>query len=231
MKFNIDNLFRTKLSEIKYDFKPEYWKEMEQMLDKEGGAGASGSGFFSSSIFFKAAIVFTFAVLIGILSYIYFGNKKQDTPPSTKIEISKDATIIPKNIDTVNEELNDINEIDPCLEETESVQPSKKREEIHLDYFRVSPTIVEYIGAKLDKELDIKILRQLKPYVIEDDPLQLSDEIIYPEKTESPDEDIIAPKHTIKKPDVPKNIKPMDKPVKHVFKKRKGILWYLGFRK
>ena len=44
MKFNIDNLFRTKLNEINYDFKPEYWEEMEQMIEKEGAAGISGGG-------------------------------------------------------------------------------------------------------------------------------------------------------------------------------------------
>jgi len=233
MKFNIDNLFRTKLNEINYDFKPEYWEEMEQMIEKEGAAGISGGGFFSSSLFFKTAVIFTITILIGLLSFLYFGNKKPTNPqPEIKTEttITQDAPIeiIKENTDNVTE-IN--NEIDSPIEKVAPKPIAKTRNTILIDYYKVSPSIIEYISARLDKELDIKIMRNLKPYTIGDDPLIYDDDVILPERTKQATDKPVVTRKPVKKPNEPKNVKPMEKPVKHVFKKKRGLLWHLGFRR
>ena len=231
MKFNIDNLFKTKLHEINYDFKPEYWKEMEQLLEKEGNAGTVTGGGFFSSLFFKTAITLTIAFLIGLFSFLYLGNKTKDiSQPERKTE----KKIIKQTPNTEAQEA-------PCNEEiilpktegitTKTIKTKKNRETIKIDYVRISPTIIDYIGAKLDKELDLMIMRNLKPYIIEDDPLKIEDEIIYPENVSTAQDAPNAKGKVIEKPDPPKNVRPMNKPVKRVFKKRKGLLWYLGFRR
>ena len=234
MKFNIDNLFRTKLSEVNYDFKPEYWKEMEQMLDKEGGAGASVGGFFGSSFFLKTAIIITIAVLIGIFSFMFFGKDKQNnTAPeiNTETTINNNTTLVTPTLESIENNTEIADDAIAADEEIITTTTTKSRKTILIDYFKISPTIVEYIGAKLDKELDIKIMRNLKPYQIDQDALENDDEPLESDFTEQIKDKPVINTKVVEKPDEPKNVRPMEKPVKHVFKKKKGLLWYLGFRR
>ena len=97
--------------------------------------------------------------------------------------------------------------------------------------FNTSPTILQYINSIHKSDIYNESINPINidNIIIDNTPFEevtaksLNDKII--------DEQIPKDDRNEFKNDVPKNIKPMEKPVKQVFKKKKNILWYLGIKK
>ncbi len=213
MRLNIDHLFKNKLSEIKYDFKSEYWHEMEKMLAEKAPVGGSSSGGFFSSFGFKAAIFTTTLITLSIAGHYLMNDSNSGNLPSYN----------------QTEEVATTKKSDPC-NELLTPQTSNSEDIATYNYNLRLPyrcDVVEYISEKEKSENT-----NYKPFNINDYTLYNLDELIIPDPTLV----IHEPKaekdnqRVVQKPEEPKNVKPMEKTVKHVFKK-KGLWYYLGLKK
>ena len=223
MKLNIDQLFKSKLSEVKVNYKAEYWQEMEKMLPKKSGGASLGNsiqGGLLSSTFFKSALISTVVITTGIVGYIYFGDSADNSQPSTNSQTV--VTQKEKAVDPCDELLT------PKAEGMEDI--SYEFENAHLPFVA---DYSAYLNTNLCAENEIT-----DDFNVYDYNLYLEEEVIIPErqylsrKTKKKEivEDV-APVKAMEASETPRNIKPMEKPIKRVFKKRKGLLHYLGLKK
>lgn len=227
MKYNLDNLFRNKLNEIQVDYKPEYWDEMKNMLPKKGGGSPIGGGSFSSiisSTFFKSAIFISSFAIIGITGYFLFDQNSIIESPK---EISNNL---------VNKKVN-LTKSDPCQDNINSMPIASSKTNNTVIPYKFVPVNLPFTADYFQYLLS---LEQTKPncnqsvYIF-----NINDIVIdLPEEETTIERDIVLNKaddqispNLISQKYEPKNIKPMEKPQKDVFKSKKGILYRLGFKK
>ncbi|MBN2746016.1 MAG: hypothetical protein JXR34_04755 [Bacteroidales bacterium] len=212
MKFNIDQLFKNKLSEINYDFKSEYWQEMEKMLAEKAPVGGSSSGGFFNSFGFKAAIFTSTLVTLSIVGHYFSTNNDSINAPNYR---QTEETISAKKADPCNELLTPL--------ESNTVSTHNYNFNLRMPY---QCDAVEYLMEKEQPNPNY-----FRPFNIEDYTLYNLEELIIPDPNVIVQQQIEEKNHhrVVQKSEEPKNVKPMEKTVKHVFKK-KGLLYYLGIK-
>lgn len=221
MKYNLDNLFKNKLQEIKVDYKAEYWKEMEKMLDKEvvGFIGGTASGFVSSW-FFKSAIIVTIVSIIGFGGYFYLNSENVN-----KVDVEFQPTV---NANSINNPCDELltpheNKVESTIEATTNYIPARLPFTADYSQYLIS---IENKSPNSTKTTAFN-------FNIYDYYLEVDEELIILERNIEPsrvDDNFGTPERPARHLE-PKNIKPMEKPKKDVFGKKKGILYYLGIRK
>ncbi len=102
----------------------------------------------------------------------------------------------------------------------------------YIEQYIISPTVSEKIRNKFEAEIITSMMRNTKPYDLGILSYKLDkDAGNAVESNESDVEKASRSPKAIDKADNPKNYRPMEKPVKHVFNKKKSFWNKLGFRK
>jgi len=236
MKINIDDFFRTKLNEVNFDFKPEYWDEMEKKIEQEGAGGVSGGGFFggSLSIFSKIAFIFTTLIIIFGLIYFFGGGSQQDDSENIEQPVVK---AVPANVNTTvkTEKAEKVTEPAPekvIAKTTKRKTVKKRRHLVSVEPYTEKPSITDEIDYRLRKEVEIRFMSSFRPYNLGPLKYDMGQEVDIPVDPAVNNDDVnVSEPKKITKPDNPKDYKPMQKPIKRVFGKKKGILYRLGLRK
>lgn len=237
MKYHLDKLFKSKLQEIKVDYKPEYWVEMEKMLPKQPGGSAFTGGLAGgiSSIFFKAAVIISVTALVGITGY-FFLNSPENEGLSSQKNIPTQNNIVSKNIIN-NEKKSD--KSDPCNELLSPISEntSDNNMEVAIPDYQFIPAVMPFkadvIAYLNSKESNCISNNFAEPFNVYNYYISNDEEIIIPEKYSSVSsvDNVDGKRPELPKSHEPKNIKPMEKPVKQVFKKRKGLFNRLGIKR
>lgn len=211
----LDELFKTKLDQLNFEFKPEYWEEMEQKLQSNPATSNSGGSFSSFGSFGQIAIFVSVIGIAGLVTYL--------SVPSTN----------------------------GCDEEGVKQQYYQKNFRSSHNYLipqvkvEAKTSIVSYkVAKKAMNSLEINtdastpandgnvINISLRETLTKVNQEYQSLAITY---TEEKPEQVIEPTlpniTTEVKKQSPKEIIPIEKPIKRVFKPKDGILYRLGIRK
>ena len=256
-KLNIDELIHQKLQGMDFKHLPEYWDKMKQELEVSAPAQVPTQSGFASGISSTYFIVgFTTAVaIITFIAFIVFGpfNKKD-------ADIELNEQIIIENNSVPNHDLKVVKK-DPCGDMAKNINTPKKENNVSstpivsntkknsskkakVNYKtqiveeqiiikpiieeQNTPEIIITIDEVLPIEEDLIIPIEENPIEIEIDSNELIQQRVVPIKNIEPQN--AETNKEYEKDDKLKTVTPMDNPGKKVFKK-KGILWYLGFRK
>ena len=289
-KNNIDHIIENKFEGLNYEFKDEYWSQMEKKINANISSGAStGGSIFGSTL--STVLIVSVTTILTLLAVYFLIFRGENSPPNNNICTD---TVIEKQIETesINQKPIDDNSIqntkldntnlDAEEEVSEKVVIKKTRK--HSSKKSKQTTEIndnkESTSKSVDDEAVKKVATSIETYdttkEMLEDPKEELDEVQYPEtiidnqSTESNNEtdhisleENIAPtKQTVSYendsiyipeaklvgdkqdkqnqsgqieieagPKPVKTVKPKNKPVKHVFKKRKGLLYRLGIRK
>lgn len=236
----LDQLFKSKLENLDYEYKPEYWTEMKEKLKQsESASGSSGSIFWGNSLarIYKASIITLSIVLLGTASYYIFNNP--DSENITETSNNNGVTEKARNINNDSQKIQQVAPQPTDISTTEDLISTKTntREEKTIYTFKAipfnfSPSTMEYVELKNNSKPCVfsnQKLIDIDTIAIEYDPFEINT----PEDRldQKPNEEPKMGNKLDVEPKEKKNIRPMQKPVKQVFKKRKGLLWYLGFRR
>jgi len=290
-KINIDHIISSKLDELNFEFKNEYWEQMEKELSSncagEAVTASAGIGTFVSS--FLIVTLTTIITLIIIFPWAYdFNNSTNSSNTEIQEDVNIEEVIIPQ-ISTINNAKEssvaapeEDKNIKTNLQE-EKVAPKVKIKRSRKHYSKKSKSISK--KTKAASKASSGIIDNPKPAKKEatsidtydttkesiEDTDSIIEEVVIPDsefdkKQENakniagsnpaivkeevvldndsvyiPEGKILGDKHEEERPnpqvDVEagpkpvKTVKPRNKPVKHVFKKRRGLLYRLGLRK
>lgn len=239
-KLNLDELFQQKLNQLEIPHKPEYWTKMEEELETAAPV-AWGIGASLSKIYTITGIA-TSVVVISFIAYFGFNNhswNKKDTKMLTTSIANTQNTLVDKQS----------KQYEVTEEKSIAIEPIKISNSKEKSISQVNKTNRKTKPADIKNEENAS----LKAQVNED----LSSKIDTDNKVSSV---IVADVIAINNADnffsyEPKNIlkdisnrnegvankakvcneliviKPINKPTKNVFTKKRGILYRLGIRK
>jgi hypothetical protein len=289
---NIDNIVKGKLEKLDFEFKDEYWKQMEQLLkaDCVAETAASGIGIGAFASGFLLVSFSAIMIIISIFPWAYDFDNKSNISRETQVPVvttmenstkihNSNAQVQP--IATIMVGANQQNIVENTNANAQTLQSGENTEEA-VKMRKLRKTSTSKKSTKVRVKAKAKTQKACIPKIVEpaaqsntqqanqsadSDNIQNTDI----EKTESgvntndsnkqadnnntvtegltldndsvyiPDgklvgddqgEEMKDPKVEVQKdPEQPKNVKPRTKPVKHVFKKRRGLLYRLGIRK
>ena len=294
-KINLDQLINTKLEGLNFEFKNDYWKQMEKELSSNCGAevasAGTGIGTFLSSVLIVSFTSILTIILIFPWAYDFdnFDNNsninnttkeeiviEEVIAPEIETVTSKTETLIPTDDQNSKIEIKE-EQISPKAQikkvrksaskksktiskkskisksnssKVSSGTPDNKKAEkkvaTSIESYdttkehkeQIDPIIKEVIipdsifDNKLDNDkkiLDSKTSINKEPVIYETDSVYIPDGILsgdeQAEEKPNPQVDVEAGPKPVK------TVKPRSKPVKHVFRKRRGLLYRLGLRK
>ncbi len=290
-KHNIDHIIENKFEGLNFEFKDEYWNQMEKKINSNISSGASsGSSIFGTSLTSVLVIsITTIATLLMIYFWVFRGESQSDenklnldsaieeqiqskTPDQTPIkQISVPTNEQENNTSTLEEEATDEVVIKKTRKHSskksahskelkEAEQNNSENVENDEPIKNVATSIETYDTTKeiLDdpeEELDevqspeTNIDNQITENKNSSDNTTIEENKELTKQTVSvendsiyiPDAKLVGDKQNEQNrsgqveieagPKQVKTVKPKNKPVKHVFKKRKGLLYRLGIRK
>ena len=236
MKINIDNFFRTKLNEVNFDFKPEYWDEMEKKIEQEGGSSISAGGLFGGTMSLVSKIAFVFTTLIIIYGLIYYfgSSAESDSSESNKQPVVKP---VPAKVNSTAKTIETEKAIEKIPEQiitktTKRKIVKKRRHLVIVEPCTEKPSVTKEIDDRLRRDVEIRFMNSFKLYNLGPLEYDMGQEVDIPVDPAVNNDDVnVSEPKKIAKPDNPKDYKPMQKPIKRVFGKKKGILYRLGLRK
>lgn len=251
MKF--ENLIKDKLKGHEYKYTPDKWQNMEKLLNtnKPVSGFLSGLGTATKTIIISVSA----ASVIGIVSWLSFGNNNDNNRISVsndhKIELQEDYKVVNNKNLQVNDVLSDCDDEFKAKVESES---SEKLTEISLTNTDVqtSSTINTSKNTVNNNSKSLSRIHISENMIMLMEPIKqkLVDDEILPIIAVIPDDGsdyyfIPNPKHKIY--DLPepgkklerinvehkeaKEKKPINKPSKKVFSRKKGLLERLGFKR
>ena len=242
--YKSDQNIQNRLSDFEYEFRPEYWDNMEQKLND---AGSSSNG--SVSKFGKLSglgpwgnlFVYTSVISLLVTSvYIGIGFNQDEKEPIAKTsfvanendcgEVNEFNLSIQSNV--IAEELDDINTDIHFVENRSAKQLHNNVDGTNLMMgIAITNPSVENLstGIILEELAEIDTIKSDKTNSeIEKDTYVIPDAQYVNDDNRS-DTVAKAKMRVIVKEE--KDKKPMQRPNKKVFKKRKGLLYYLGLRR
>jgi hypothetical protein len=295
-KINLDQLINTKLEGLNFEFKNDYWKQMEKELSSNCGAEVASAGTGIGTFLSSVLIVSFTSILTIILIFPWaydFDNldnnsninnttkeeivieeaiapeietvtnktetliptddqnskieiKEEQTSPKVQIKkvrkstskksktISKKSKISKSNSSKVSSDTPDNKKVEKKVATTVESYDTAKEQTESLDTIIKKEVIIpdSEFNDKLNSDknvLDSKTLINKEPVVYENDSVYIPDGILsgdkQAEEKPNPQVDVEAGPKPVK------TVKPRSKPVKHVFRKRRGLLYRLGLRK
>jgi len=248
-KLNLDELFQQKLNHLEVPHKPEYWTQMEEELEAAAPVGIGGVGAGLSKIYTISGIV-TSVVVISFIAYFAFNNhslNKKDTKMLT--------TSIANTPNTSNSETLKVAKQTKQYEASEeksiaSELPSKDSNSNKKSIKQLNKTNIETpisnikssanINQKSQYDTDVPqnetVARNEVPAVVVADVILINNEDNFfsydprniinnrcPKNEEIDNKTSVCNELIV--------IKPITKPTKSVFNKRRGLLYRLGIRK
>ena len=279
---NIDQIIKGKLEDLNFDFKDEYWKQMEHLIKTECttevAAGSVGVGAFLSTL-----LIVSFTTIITFIVFFPWaydfnnqaGSKiaqetntplfEQNTTNTNKIApISTVGTtdetnkVIQKTKNTTGDiKIRKVKTTSKSTKEKRKKRirkskPNKKqsvannKKQLTNDKADIANKTIESITEQSDTNkkqianqaegnLDKRANTGQKSGTpnenisLDNDSVYIPDAKLVGDKPSEEMQDVKVDVET--KPEPPKTVKPRTKPVKHVFKKRRGLLYRLGIRK
>lgn len=252
-KLNLDELIQQKLNQLEVPHKPEYWTQMEEELETAAPIGVGGIGSSLSRIYTITGIA-TSVVVISIIAYFSFKNNTDEiSKPNILTTIVNTESVALNDENSTNIEKNKQyqNSVEKSIvnESSKEITTSKEESSRILDKNTKTNTSVSNIKKTANNSRNKNIInkeeitastsaqiQQKSSVVIKADPIEIDDynnlvnynprNIIkseFPNNEESVNETNVCNELIV--------IKPINKPSKSVFKKRRGILYRLGIRK
>ena len=289
-KIDIDQIVKGKLDKIQFDFKDEYWADMEKSLLADCTEEVVTATAFSA--FTSTLLIVSFTAIITILAvfpWAYdFDNttkeqattpkavpavieqkeevkadqnltkeqaepkpevKKEEPKPEVKVVVKKKAKARRNKRKSVSKKRTATSETKkqeqksikadmqspktesgireaekPARKEATSIEPYDstriKQENV------ISDKGVQHIEQNQDTNENKLISNNIS---VDNDSIYIPDAVLSGDKAEGEMKDVQV--DVEERPLPPKTVKPRNKPVKHVFKKRRGILYRMGLRK
>ncbi len=211
----LDELFKSKLDQLNFEYKPEYWNEMEQKLQLNSGTSTTNGGFMGLGSIGQIAVVATFIGITGLVTYLSVPTKDGCDDEGVKQQYYKKNYRVSNNYilpqyETKTVELKDV-----------TVVPKKAISSIETQYEVSTPAIdTKVINISLRETLKKENEEYISVQAVVD-----NHEVIKVEETIQPN---IT---TVNRKEGPKEIIPIEKPIKRIFKPKDGILYRLGIRK
>lgn len=251
-KLNLDEIFQQKLNQLKIQHKPEYWSKMEEELDAAAPVGVGGVGSSLSKIYLISGIV-TSIVVISFIGYFAFKNHSFDNFNNKENKMLMTSLTTSQSSGDKTKELADIkakdfkkqikepnySNLQTTITKQKSTQSVSDNRKI-IDNAEVNSSskseenIQENAATKITKLLS-KDRSKVKTIIIAD-VLEIDniDNLYYYDRKSILNKKLCKNENVVKESILCNElivVKPIDKPVKKVFQKRKGILYKLGIRK
>jgi hypothetical protein len=293
---NIDNIVKRKLEKLDFEFKDEYWKQMEQLMkaDCVAETAASGIGIGTFAAGFLLVSFSAILIIISVFPWAYdFDNNTNINRANQSAVVSTTETSVAiqtaaqqslQNKETIifdQESINtkvavsnnntDKKKLESEENQNEAVkirkvrkttttskskkvrvkakaknqkacipkvaEPTTKNSNLNTNETDVKNSIQNNEANKSDVQTTVNDsnVQTEKGKTVKESVTLENDSVYIPDGKlvgDDQGEEMKDPKVEVQKdPDLPKNVKPRTKPVKHVFKKRRGLLYRLGIRK
>ncbi|RLD67118.1 MAG: hypothetical protein DRI84_03305 [Bacteroidetes bacterium] len=288
-KHNIDHIIESKFEGLNFEFKDEYWNQMEKKINSNAASRASsGSSIFGTSLTSILVIsITTIATLLMIYFWIFRGQSTEnelniDSAIEEQIQSkSPDQTPVNQIYDPIDEQEDNTSTLEEEVTDKVVIMETRKHSPKKLSHTKELNSNEQNTSENVEKEEPVKnVATSIETYdttkEILDEPKEELDKVQSPETnidnqiTENknssdnttikenkeltkqtvsvendsiyiPDAKLVGDKQNDQNrsgqveieagPKQVKTVKPKNKPVKHVFKKRKGLLYRLGIRK
>lgn len=249
-KLNIDELFQQKLNQLEVPHKPEYWTQMEEELETAAPVGVGGVGAGLTKIYTITGIV-TSVVVISIISYFAFKNHSSNKDKTQMLTTSvttrentlcAESTLVKKQTKQyeTQKEKSIASELTTKISNSNEKSNSESKIITSNASINTTPNNSGKLQAKSDTQstkdaTDMVARNEVSPIIVADliaidssdkffsyDPKSIIKSKFY--KNDKVEEETSIDNKLIV-------IKPITKPTKSVFKRRKGLLYRLGIRK
>ncbi len=145
-KINLDQLINTKLEGLNFEFKNDYWKQMEKEISSNCGAEVAGAG-TGISTFLSSALIVSFISIITIIlifPWAYDFDNSVGTENATQKEIIIEEVIIPEIKTTTIKEVTTISseeQNNTTVIKEEQIAPKVKIKKVRRSSSKKSKTI------------------------------------------------------------------------------------------
>lgn len=204
---NIDQIVKNKIENLNFEFKDEYWTQMEEKISTNSSSGAASgtagiSSFLGSVLFISVSILVT---LLLVYLWIFKGDSAHKIDESSTIESPIELVIDSEPAIQTNEEKNSMSIPDPLcdgdlVEEesdiVEQVKPESKKQKItaprvnktKINSSKNPQTVKEPVSVETDvnQEPKKKVATSIETYdTTKKDELELDEQIDHEPKIES----------------------------------------------